>query len=247
MSGTIDRETLGCDPDEQRRAYLAALLPGCRWLTLDADLLACSSRSGHFPDPVACAPSRSFSQGIDNEALRELLDTAEAVLHELGWDTEAARRAMIQEAAALVRPGRNLTFKGREIVLLDAFSANDPQSLDLLWNNWRRDLQDETPWAVLLATRADRPLRTRQFCAWLAGRSDVGMVYLAGSHAPAAERLLHRSGLPVQKVGAGLGWFTTAAKDRPAPGHDRPDMLVGLGNAHGLGLYLRQMAFRGQS
>jgi len=203
------RETLGSDPAVQRLAYLQAIPKGVPCISLD-----------DFPQ--------------DGSVPEELLAMAETVLKELGWASPAASRAMRSVADSLIPGPHALSFNGSTVQLLDGFSANDPESLSRLWKRWRQDLQDSDAWPVLLATRADRPLRTLQFCDWLAGRQDVATVHVAGNHAAAATRLLKARGLKVEKFAGGAE--NRVVGDR-AGGSQR--VLVGIGNAKGLGLRLR--------
>jgi len=236
------RETLGDDPDGQRTAYLAALPESCRWLTPDADLLAFAARSGRCRASLVGLTTAEQQDDRDrNSVASEMLATAEAVLTELGWNTESARQAMKAVAADLVPPPRKVPFLGHEVRLLDAFSANDLQSLAQLWAGWRRDLRDEQPWSVLLSTRADRPLRTRQFCHWLAGRPDVGTIHVAGNHRWTAARLLRQKGVAVRELNSDP---MAAVAGTGAAGPGDQGVLVGMGNAQGVGLCLRAAACR---
>jgi len=91
---------------------------------------------------------------------------------------------------------------------------------------------------VILSTRADRPLRTRSFVAWLAGRDDVDTVYVTGSHRHAARAMLRRHGLTVHDIGGRQMPLTVLDGPAAAPAGDCP-VLVGIGNSRGLGLALR--------
>lgn len=232
------RETLGSAADAQRAAYLDSIPAGCRWVTLDPGLTAFAERQGRPPLSVSGAPVAAADAGGGHEVVRELLATAEAVLEELGWDTPAASAAMAAAAAEMSFAPGQVRFLGREVRLLDAFSANDPESLDRLWNGWRRELADAAPWSVLLATRADRPLRTRQFCDWLTACPDAGTVFVAGSHRGAAARLLRRQGVRVRDLVSDPVTPVAATATEDLGG----GILVGMGNAHGLGLRLRAAA-----
>ena len=233
------RETLGGDPDGQRAAYLSSIPSGCRWLTRDEDLIDFARRASRYsapvPPPVSAAVPE-YSEVFDVPA--ELVATAAAAMEALGWDPEPARGAMRTAAAQLMPPARVVTLLEREMILLDAFSANELQSLARLWAQWRREAGAESGWSVLLNTRADRPLRTRQFCEWLTGRDDVDRIYLAGSHAPAAARLLRRCGRPVAGVPRGEPTVVSEAGE-PASSWGHRDVIVGIGNVRGLGLRLR--------
>jgi gamma-polyglutamate synthase len=233
------RETLGSDPDRQRAAYLSSIPAGCRWLTRDEELIALARRRGRRSAPVdlsGAVAALDDPKKLDVPA--ELVATAEAAMAALGWNPEPARGAMQAVAAGLLPPAQVVALRGREMVLLDAFSANEPDSLTRLWTQWRREAGAGTGWSVLLNTRADRPLRTRQFCRWLAGRDDVDRVYLAGTHLPAAARLLRGCGRPVDGVPPGEPMVISEA-GAAAAGWGGREVIVGVGNARGLGLRLR--------
>ena len=227
------RETLGPDPYEQRDAYLRALPRGVPWLTLDSALLKQARRSRGIPEPETAAPPRD---GLADEGIiRESLALGEAVLEALGRNSTEARLAMRAAAECLHRPLSGVTFLDQPMRLLDLFSANDTESLSLLWAEWRRNLQDKSAWQVLLATRADRPLRTRLFCDWLIDRPDVGMVHVTGNHDEAAIRHLRSRGIAAARLAPGaLAPAGTASDDA--------GIIVGIGNAHGLAFSLRAEA-----
>jgi hypothetical protein len=134
---------------------------------------------------------------------------------------------------------RRVAWQQGEAVLLDAFSANDTESLAALWEGWRAALGAERRWSVVLATRADRPLRTRRFCTWIAGRDDVEAVYVTGSHRHAARALLRRSGVKVHDIHGARASLALLAGPVAAPPDMACPVLVGMGNARGLGLALR--------
>jgi poly-gamma-glutamate synthase PgsB/CapB len=233
------RETLGSDPCRQRAAYLSSIPSGCRWLTRDEELMDFARRSGRVSAPVPLPAGEAIPGNLQElDVAAELVATAEAAMITLGLDPKPARDAMRAAAAGLPPPPRVVTLLGRELILLDAFSANELESLARLWTQWRKDSGDASKWSVLLNTSADRPLRTREFCRWLAGRDDVDQIFLSGSHVPAAARFLRGCGRPVARVPRGEPIVT--AEDRGAAAR-RGDLghIVGIGNVSGLGLRLR--------
>jgi poly-gamma-glutamate synthase PgsB/CapB len=236
------RETLGDEPDMQRAAYLESLPDGCTWLTRDKRLLEYAARSKRYPEPESIGEAGQM-QATDqnNDAVSEILSTALAALDALDWNTEQSRKAVHDAAVNVVAPPRRVRFFGEEVILLDAFSANDTQSLDRLWSGWRLDLGDLSDWSVLLNTRADRPLRTRQLCLWLAARRDIDEVYVTGSHQAAAARLLRKHNCRVTQLPADVAAVISGSVGPPDPaGSSR--ILVGVGNVQGLGISLRAAA-----
>jgi hypothetical protein len=229
------RETLGSRPDSQRDAYLDAMERGSRWTTIDAGLVAYAAGRGRVPVAACGAEPRPDVGTVE----RELSLLASTVLSTLGRDTPAALAVVRREAAVTAAAAeriRPLALAGRPYRLLDGFSANDPHSLEALWLTWRRLLPDEEDWDVLLSTRADRPLRTRQFCEWLVARQDVGVIHVAGDHCQAAVRLLRREGADARILPASLHSVAGEGHaDQAAQGR----CLVGIGNARGVGLGIR--------
>lgn len=231
------QETLGEDPARQRRAYLDSLPARSRIVTRDPALVALLP--GPSLPPAAPAPPHPGSLAALAPVQRELVLLADDVLATLGWSSAAALQAMVAAAQAMEGAPRRVAWGAGEAVLLDAFSANDTESLGVLWEGWRRSLGAARPWSVILATRADRPLRTRRFCDWLAGRDDVEAVYVTGSHRAAACALLRRRGLDVRDFGRAPASMSLLEGAAAVPLADGVPVLVGLGNSRGLGLALR--------
>jgi hypothetical protein len=145
---------------------------------------------------------------------------------------------MLEAAEGLLPSPHDLTFLGRKVKFLDAFSANDPKSLCRMWTEWRWIIGDTESWSVLFNTRSDRPLRTRQFCDWLAAREDVGRVHVTGSHREAAVFMLRRRGLDARGMADDTSAFLPTAAGSAS--RDRSDaVLVGIGNIQNLGVRLR--------
>lgn len=225
------RETLGCDPIAQRARYLETLPANAPWFTRDRQLLA---QAGLGP-----GDGRGSGAAGEEPFPQDMLALARDVLQACGWATPAALAAASHAAQELVAAPRTVRTAGGSLVFLDAFSANDPESLALLWEYWQAQAVAAVPWSVLLATRADRPLRTLQFCRWLAGRRDLAGVFVAGSQAPFALRTLRRLDVRAQIVRPQPGAALDAVLALSAAA-DPPAVLVGIGNAGGLGQELRR-------
>lgn len=117
---------------------------------------------------------------------------------------------------------------------LDLFSTNDVESSALLWKEQRHDAD----WlrVALLATRADRPLRTRDFLEWLLAREDFDFLLPLGGHAGyvwlragRCRRLMKLN--PWLDPSRGVEKLATLAALQGRKGVE----LIGLGNCHGMG------------
>lgn len=113
-----------------------------------------------------------------------------AVALELGFPAEAALRGMGSHtpdpgAFALRRLPRRA---GGTILIVDALSANDPHSTDLLFEGVQAG---PGPRLLLLVNRADRPDRAQRFARWAAARPERwDGVLLAGDAVPGLRRIL---------------------------------------------------------
>lgn len=90
------------------------------------------------------------------------------------------RTAEAAEPVPSRRTGR-FVWQGMPVVWYDFFSANDVVSSNVLWQQIPE--QDDSLNVALLATRADRPLRTRAFVDWLLEDTSFDLVQVVGDHA----------------------------------------------------------------
>ncbi|MDR1827870.1 MAG: hypothetical protein LBR29_06035, partial [Methylobacteriaceae bacterium] len=129
---------------------------------------------------------------------------------------------------------------GGRFAFLDLLSANDVVSSALLLEHARRQNPEAAgPLVLLLATRADRPLRTVAFVEWLASLSGVAGFVPVGSHALYAHAALRRRRMPLlfrlPPLFPAPSRLLSRISGITGPGF----RLVGLGNAHGHGERLR--------
>lgn len=126
---------------------------------------------------------------------------------------------------------------------LDLFSINDIESSALLWKEQSRD----AGWlrVALLATRADRPLRTRDFLEWLLAGEDFDFLLPQGSHAGYvwvraghSRRLMKLN--PWMDPSSVLKRLVALAALQGRKGVE----LIGLGNCHGMGQKWRDTLMR---
>ena len=125
---------------------------------------------------------------------------------------------------------------GKKIRFANAFSCNDAVSLDLLW---REHATKDSPVAVLLNHRHDRPLRSLQildFFSQLPARPRV--LLLGGPYW--LRRAARKRGLEVQSI-AGLPWAAgRALLERVAARVPDGTTVWGVGNYHGRGAAICQ-------
>jgi hypothetical protein len=130
----------------------------------------------------------------------ENVTLALTVCRELGLDPQRARAAVLAEAGRGESPLIEIPLRGRTLRFLDGFAVNDVPSAERFLAQWHAVLGGWDALAILLNTRADRPLRSMVFARWCASRADVVNVVLSGTHVPATRRALIASGFDPARI-----------------------------------------------
>jgi poly-gamma-glutamate synthase PgsB/CapB len=194
---------------------------------------------------AVCTPAAQETPrclAVDDPALAENL----ALVRSIGI-TAGIRASEVDDILTAVREkeGRSairvLGTGERRIALVDGFSINDTVSAEAfqqsVWAVKRYDFP--RPWVALLNARTDRPIRTREFCRFLAAQSVYDAIGLGGRGRFLAWRLLRQTAIRqplfmlsdtspagiLQSIGRCTGSDTFT--------------IVGLGNHRGIGETLR--------
>lgn len=140
----------------------------------------------------------------------------------------------------------SLDVAGVPLTWVDLFSVNDVDSSRQLLNALWESLPASGWFAVILATRQDRPMRTVAFMEWLQNEPRFNLVVPVGWHAWAAWRLSPAQTLFLPNPlchPAALSQKLSQVRQK-AGCETRPMVLVGLGNSHGYGERWRAMISR---
>ena len=135
---------------------------------------------------------------------------------------------------AAIRREVDLVHDGMAIRFRDLFSANDVETSAASWSETRPDRQRLQ--VALLATRADRPLRTRDILVRLLVDARFDLIVPQGDHAgyvwlaAAGDRRLHR----VSPWGRPVDVATRLCRAAAARGLCGVE-ITGVGNCHGIG------------
>jgi hypothetical protein len=227
-------ETMGDTPSAITATLALSVPPACTvFATEDAGVAPVRDRARTLGNAF---------HGIPEKDQPPLLQSRELVL--------AMARTLDQtppalEPATAFWPGfrRHALPDGGGFRFLDLFSANDVASSAMLLEKALSGEQDADftgrPLVALLATRPDRPLRTRAFVEWFGTprcRAVFSGYVALGWHAPYARLALNRQSpalpcvLPVTPMPSPAG-LLRRLRARFGDGFG----LVGLGNAHGYG------------
>jgi poly-gamma-glutamate synthase PgsB/CapB len=87
--------------------------------------------------------------------------------------------------------------EGKIIEFLNAFSANDPESLTLIWNRVRRRHEKKI---ILINTRRDRIIRSKQLGELVAKQIQAASFIVTGSFVKAFINSTIKAGLPREKI-----------------------------------------------
>ena len=170
-----------------------------------------------FPENVALALAVCQSAGINRET------AFEAIREHI--EVEASTEEVLRES------GKN----GMRGKLINAFSVNDPESLDAFLLRALPGYPAEDTLRLIFNTRRDRPLRTKQFCRWIKQNQPyIQSVLLTGDHSLYALRSLYsvRKSVDVRILRRFRSREPVAAMIRKTnPG----ETFVGVGNIAGMG------------
>jgi len=233
------REEFGSAPREQAEA-VCAFLPHRATLVSNercwADVVDARARREQTrvirPDDLPSRWVAALPPGIhaDNIGL------ALTVCGELGIDRESALAAILQEIQRMEKSVYTLDLAGARVQFLNGFAVNDVPSAMRFVAYWRNHLLHRGSIAIILNTRADRPLRSLQFARWCGSLPDLERVAITGTHRQLTRRVLREHGVETRKINV---WSPRDARD-PVRSLERMQLstgclVVGVGNIAGDG------------
>jgi poly-gamma-glutamate synthase PgsB/CapB len=169
------------------------------------------------------------------------------VCEECGVDRQTALQGMMR---ALSDPGAleviDFTFEGRVIRFVNAFSANDPESVEHILRLLAEKQILPSRVCAMVNNRRDRVSRALEFVRFVARREEFERVFFVGDLGRLAHRMALSYGADERKV----SWLRTKRTDELIHQicrsvSDDPLFLIGTGNFGGLGerivSYLREI------
>lgn len=174
-----------------------------------------------------------YAEHAENVALA--LDVCRA----LGVDRSDALRGM-QQLPPEVGATRvqSVDFFGRDIIFVNAFAANDPDSTELIWEKVVEHYGENRYKLAVVNCRFDRPQRSQQL-AEVAGRWTPANHYvLMGSGTLLFARAAVRAGIPPSRMTVGEGLDPHELFETVLEHTDGDSLIVGMCNVHGGGAEL---------
>lgn len=174
-----------------------------------------------------------YAEHAENVALA--LDVCGA----LGVDRADALRGM-QELAPEVGATRvqTIDFFGRNIIFVNAFAANDPDSTEMIWERVVEHYGESRFRLAVVNCRFDRPQRSQQL-AEVAGRWTPADHYvLMGSGTLLFARAAVRSGIPPSRMTVAEGLDPHELFETVLEHTEGASLIVGMCNVHGGGAEL---------
>lgn len=191
------REKMGPTLDDQINSM-------CSAIPTNSKIIACESSYMNKIEATAKLHKSEFIKAVnlsDNE--RKLIphsahitnvEIALTVCLEANIPREKAFNAILKEIKTVESPVYTIPNTEHKQYFLNAFSVNDIQSVEDYLKHWITKLNVSNKIAIVLNTRADRPLRTDLFTDWInSNQENIDTVILTGDHKIRANRLLTKS------------------------------------------------------
>ncbi len=160
-----------------------------------------------------------------------------AVCADLGIDREVALSGM---RAAVPDPGamteHRIDFFGREIVFVNGFAANDPESSEQIWNIMLERYPDTAKKILVFNLRADRADRSRQLGEAYVNWSPADHVVLMGTGTYIFARAAVKAGLDPKRIVYAEDMGVNDVFEAVVGLIDDSALVMGMGNVGGDGL-----------
>lgn len=171
------------------------------------------------------------------------VELALAVCVEAGIEKAVALKAILEESTSCESAPVTWKTGAAELSFIDGFAVNEVESASMLLDELHSSAKTIPDLYIILNTRSDRPLRTRQFVRWLVTRQDVNGVIVCGTHREYCQRALQTSGFPRKNI---TRWDDASCRTAPEQCAGISVVhatFVGLMNVGGTGFVVRD-AFR---
>ena len=172
---------------------------------------------------------------------KENVALALRVCADIGVDKKTALRGMIK---AKPDPGamtvHEIQFFGKNLIFVNAFAANDPESSKQLWEMILKQYSNVKKRIAVINCRSDRPERSRQLGGAVVNWSPADHYILMGKGTYIFAREARKAGLNMFKISFAEGFDVPDIFEMILEDAEEKAVVVGLGNIGGQGLDLVQ-------
>ena len=169
---------------------------------------------------------------------KENVALALAVCEHLGVEREVAIRGMVK---CRPDPGAlrlaDLQQGGKTFHFINALAANDPQSTFQIYQQLVEGISWQCPCLVVVNTRKDRPLRSRQM-GYLMPKLAAERYYIVGDGARVAEEAAREAGVEAHRLKVIRGQALEPLMEELMASTSTEAVIFAMGNTAGLGLEL---------
>jgi poly-gamma-glutamate synthase PgsB/CapB len=130
---------------------------------------------------------------------------------------------------------QDINFHGRDIIFVNGFAANDPESTAMIWERMVARHGEDRRCIALVNCRADRPQRSQQLADIAANWSTADHYVLIGSGTLLFARRAVRNGIPPDRMTVYEGLPTAELFERVLEHGGERCLVVGMCNVHGGG------------
>lgn len=198
------REEMGISLKQQAESICNAIPRNCTVVTNEKVFLDLIRQKAAEKGCSVIVPDKNnigYEEKLPFGVFPENLALALKVCKLAGIDSKQSETFILKSVENEKLPYQIVSTGNKEFSFLNAFAVNDVASTESFIEYWKKKLNLDDKYSVLLNTRADRPLRTDQLTSWISIKSrDIDRVLVCGSHARRASLNLKKSGLDKKKI-----------------------------------------------
>ena len=190
------------------------------------------------PDDIAEVTADEM-QGFAYIEHPENVALALSVSADLGIDRATALAGMWAACPdAGVMTKHEVAVADRQVVFVNGFAANDPQSSEIIWHLAAEHVPQAEQRIAVFNCRADREDRSRQLADMVAKWDTASHIVLIGTGTDIFLKRALAAGVARSQITQAGGWSAKEIAEQIVAMVDRSAMVMGIGNIGGVGMQL---------
>nr|MBN2278082.1 poly-gamma-glutamate synthase PgsB [candidate division Zixibacteria bacterium] len=232
------REKLGRQIEDQAAGICSAIPSNTRVLTVKNDYLDTIRKyAGKKNSRVIVVDDLDgqIKSSVPEGVFPANVALALAACTEAGVSPNIALPAILEEAGISGERPIDLNRLGSKALFINGFAVNDTPSAEKYITCWQRMYPQYENLFIIFNSRADRPLRSEAFAAWMGRIPDLAGIILIGNHAPYMKKTLVHSGISPAHIMVWTKNDIIRAGEKLLELKINDALIVGLGNISGDG------------